>query len=120
MSIVDDPLLVVVMVTGTDDKFPLGDVWLTPLVRARKIDWIDLVRRHVTGDFGKFGHFDAIGVTADEIARGCLATDDDAKLNKIAVLKGRGRVLSVYDEYWVVTESNGKDVETTVLLGEED
>ena len=52
-------------------------------------------------------HFDAIEVTADEIARGCFATDDDGKLNKIAVLKGRGRVLSVYDKYWVVTESNG-------------
>ncbi len=77
---------------------------------------------HVRGDWGEFGHFDEIHLTDDEYHRGCLATDNDAKINKSNVLNKRWRVMSGYTTrrgklIWIITYIEKGN--TTVLLPEE-
>jgi hypothetical protein len=109
-------------------RFDLGGLYITTAaIRAchrSGDDWRALIRRHASGDFGGIGSLDDIDVTNEEIEGGCFVTDDEAKLNKISLVRGRGRVHSIYrthqgDEIWVMTDSNGRDAETTLMLAEE-
>lgn len=66
--------------------------------------------RHVTGDWGEHGKHDEIEVTDREIKEGPWATSDGGKLNKIALLRNRDRVMSIYSlpdndkqKIWVFT-----------------
>ena len=54
----------------------------------------EFLARHVRGDWGEFGRFDAIQLTDDEQRRGWEATDDSGKINKSNVLNRRDRVMS--------------------------
>jgi hypothetical protein len=107
----------------------LGDVFLsTKAIRAchqAGEDWKLLIRRHADGDFGQAGRLAEIEVTPEEVRGGCLVTDADAKLNKVSVVRGRGRVQSIYqtcrgDDVWLVTDFDGEGFrETTMMLDEE-
>jgi hypothetical protein len=82
----------------------------------------EFLARHVRGDWGAFGRYDAIQLTADERRRGWEATDNSGKINKSNVLNRRDRVMSEYQtgqgtRLWVITSLNGGG--TTVLLPEE-
>lgn len=50
----------------------------------------DLLRHHVSGDFGKAGHYNDIllTLTQEELELQALATSDDGKLTAIAVKTG--------------------------------
>ena len=84
----------------------------------------NLLRRHVSGDFGKAGHYNEIlpSLTEEEIALQALATSDDGKLNAIAIKTGDGRVMSYYcindEPVWVSTYL-GEGGYTTILLPSE-
>jgi hypothetical protein len=52
--------------------------------------------RHARGDWGRFGRYKDTSVSAEEMRRGELATGDTAKLNKIGIVRGQGRVMSEY------------------------
>jgi hypothetical protein len=105
--------------------FPLGRVRVTggavsALERAG-LRAPELLARHARGDWGKAGRHAEISVTDREMREECFATSDEKKLNKISVTKKRGRVLSIYPEVggkvvWVITELDGGQAETTVLL----
>ena len=99
-----------------DGKFLLGPIWLTPGICDKGVNWRPLLQRHASGDFGLFGQLDQITITPAELQGGCFVTDDDGKLNKIAIIRGHGRIMSIYDDIWIVTEFNGSDAETTVLF----
>jgi hypothetical protein len=73
----------------------------------------DLLRRHVSGDFGKAGHYNDIlpTLTQEELELQALATSDDGKLNAIAVKTGDGRIMSYYS-------INGEDIWVSTYLGE--
>jgi hypothetical protein len=83
------------------------------------------VARHLAGDWGTTGTFDATEVTDRERQYGSMATDDDAKLNRLAVEANNGsRVMSSYvlsdgTRLWVSTEGTGKHRNTCVLLPED-
>jgi hypothetical protein len=108
--------------------FALGSkVTVTPgaalALAAAGLDAGALVARHARGDWGRCGRAAAVAVSAEELRLGALATEDDAKLNKIAALTGEGRVLSSYDlpggeRLWVLT-SLGAGGYTTVMLPED-
>ncbi|ODU02204.1 MAG: hypothetical protein ABS79_00755 [Planctomycetes bacterium SCN 63-9] len=109
-------------------RFDLGRLYVTTAaIRAchrSGEDWKTLIRRHATGDFGRIGRLDEIEVTNEEIQGGCFVTDDDAKFNKIGLLRGRGRIHSSYhtqggDDIWVITDSSGRQAETTLMLATE-
>jgi hypothetical protein len=56
--------------------------------------------------------------------QGAMATDNAAKLNKIAVLRRRHQVLSIYPrvggrEVWAVTALDDEQAETCLMLREE-
>jgi len=80
------------------------------------------VARHLAGDWGTTGTYDATAVTERERQYGAMATDDGAKLNRLAVEADNGsRVLSTYvlgdgTDLWVATEGQGKHRNTCVLL----
>lgn len=80
------------------------------------------VSRHLRGDWGSAGTWDTTVVTDRERQYGAMATDDGAKLNRLAVeLDNGSRIISTYPladggEVWVVTEGTGADRVTTVLL----
>lgn len=97
--------------TVTNPRFALGQVVATPgaleaLAKAGQTPH-ELLRRHVTGDWG------------------CVCPDD-AKLNDQA-LKDGSRLLSVYplgtgDRIWIITEAaddSGHRAATTLLLPDE-
>lgn len=103
------------MTRGVEALLQDGDV--TPL---------DLVKRHLSGDFGIHGRFDEIDVTDEELREGPLATADDGKLNKAAILQDKlgewqGRIMSAYivndEKVWIITEADRSA--TTLLLPEE-
>jgi hypothetical protein len=108
--------------------FPLGRVRITEgaisaLERAG-LRAPELLARHARGDWGKAGHYAEITVTDREMRDGCFATSIEGKLNKISVTKKQGRVLSIYpkvggENVWVLTDLDGGQAETTVLLGNE-
>lgn len=80
------------------------------------------VGRHVRGDWGTTGTWDATEVTERERLYGAMATDDGAKLNRLSVEMDNGsRIISTYtladgEELMVITEGTGADRVTTVLL----
>ena len=80
------------------------------------------VARHVAGDWGDHGTYEPVEVTERERQYGAMATDDGAKLNRLAVDADNGsRVLSTYTladgtALWVSTEGEGKHRNTCVLL----
>ena len=84
----------------------------------------NLLRRHVSGDFGKAGHYNEIlpSLTEEELTLQALATSDDGKLNAIAIKTGDGRVMSYYcindEPVWVSTYL-GEGGYTTILLPSE-
>lgn len=81
----------------------------------------ELIRRHVTGDFGTAGQYADIKptITPQEWSEGVFATSEDGKLNVIAIERKEGRVCSYYTlgehTVWVITEL-GPYGYTTVLL----
>ena len=108
--------------------FPLGSkVTVTPravaVLKEANLDALDFVARHVCGDWGRGVKAADITVTDSELKLGQMATEDDDKLNKIAVLTGQGRVLSNYalpngGRLWVLT-SLGAGGYTTAMLPED-
>ena len=108
-----------------------GQVVATPgaiqALEDAKVQVLGMVHRHLSGDWGVFGTFEETVVTDRERELGPMATDDDAKLNRIATEKNDGsRILSKYQLntaggtiVWVVTEGDGTDRVTTVLLPSE-
>jgi hypothetical protein len=77
-----------------DALFPVGTIRVTAgavevLERARQQTW-DFLTRHVKGDWGEFGRLEGTAVTEEEVREGAAVTDDDAKLNKIALHHRRG------------------------------
>jgi len=80
------------------------------------------VARHLAGDWGRHGTFDATEVTERERQYGAMATSDDGKLNRLAVEADNGsRVMSSYTlsdgtALWVSTEGQGEHRNTCVLL----
>jgi hypothetical protein len=108
-------------------RFRLGKVTLTPgaveALGEASQHASEVLARHVRGDWGTFGHFEQIALTADERRRGWEATDDSGKINKSNVLNGRDDVMSEYEtdrgrRLWVIT-SLARAGGTTVLLPEE-
>jgi len=80
-----------------------------------------LLSRHAAGDFGAFGRYAAIALSAREEREGASATSDDAKLNAWGV-RHAGRIISKYVLHtgavvWIITESDRSA--TTILLPEE-
>jgi hypothetical protein len=68
--------------------------------------------RHARGDWGLNGKLTETTVTPQELVAGCVATDNDAKLNRIAIeTRGKGhgaftsrfRLPGVKDELWIIT-----------------
>jgi uncharacterized protein YchJ len=80
------------------------------------------VSRHLAGDWGAHGTYATTEVTERERQYGAMATDDDAKLNRLAVDQADGsRVMSKFIMadgrwLWVVTEGTGEHRNTCVLL----
>jgi hypothetical protein len=108
-------------------RFPIGAVVTTPgaskaLADARQ-GAAEFIARHAAGDWGKNGHLDKTKVTARQTKEGACATDDVAKLNKIAVDGGAsGRIESEYqtskgERLWVMTTLSHR--ETVVMLPSE-
>ena len=97
--------------------FNLQQCTITPaaldILEQASISPSHLLRRHVSGDFGKAGHYNEIlpNLTEEEIALQALATSDDGKLNAIAIKTGDGRIMSYYG-------INGEDVWVSTYLGE--
>jgi hypothetical protein len=83
------------------------------------------VDRHVAGDWGEHGTYAGVEISERERQYGAMATDDDGKLNKLAVDANNGsRVMSKYTlptgvVLWVSTEGAGKHRNTCVLLPED-
>ena len=83
------------------------------------------VDRHVGGDWGEHGTYETVEVTERERQYGAMATDDDGKLNKLAVDANNGsRVMSRYTlptgvVVWVSTEGEGQHRNTCVMLPED-
>jgi hypothetical protein len=92
--------------------FPLGPVAVTPgavesLAGAGR-HLAEFLGRHVAGDWGKAGRLDETEVTANELRHGAAVTDNEAKLNAIALHHRRGRVMSIYptresETLWIFT-----------------
>ena len=114
---------------GPEPMIGLGTVFVsTAAIQAMHEagrHWADYLRCHAGGDCGGAGHLAEVVVTPREVRDGCLATDDDGKLNKVAFARGRGRVHSTYqtprsDNIWVITDFDGDRFrETTLMLDRE-
>ena len=82
------------MVTPHEPKplIDLGQVVTTPgaveLLEGSGVTAESLLDRHVCGDWGAAGLYHATELTADELARGPMATSDNGKLNKQAIDSG--------------------------------
>jgi hypothetical protein len=80
------------------------------------------VRRHLAGDWGTHGNYTETVVTDRERQYGAMATDDDAKLNRLAVDQDDGsRVMSRYEladgtALLVCTQGEGRHRSTCVML----
>ena len=110
-----------------DALFTLGKITVTPGAVEALADASqhasEFLARHVRGDWGEYGHFDEIELTADERRRGWEATEDSGKINKSNVLNRRDRVMSEYTtthgrRLWVSTYFD-RGGGTTLLLPEE-
>lgn len=113
--------------TPASAQFNPGVIVVTPSVQAlvgNSTPIKTLLDRHLSGDFGKSGHFTAIDISDHELQHGALATDDSGKLNKLAIL---GKYHSVLSEYslgsqvvWIATEDvNGTETRTTIMVPSE-
>lgn len=116
------------MVDRNHQLFDPGRCCVTPAAAAALdavgLDAMALIRRHVSGDWGVHGSFEETTVTDRERQLGSMATDDDAKLNRLAVESDNGsRIMSEYQladddqtRVWISTEGGGADRVTTVML----
>ncbi len=116
--------------TVTGQRFELGRVVITrgalTHCEDRDIDYLTLLMRHATGDFGEVGHLDTVKLSRAEKQHGAYATDDGLKLNAVAILKG-GMILSIYqgpgdtsdNRIWIQTMLAGDATYTTILLPSE-
>lgn len=81
-------------------RFALGTVTVTPGAVAALAEAGEhaaaFLTRHVQGDWGAFGHCDAITLSDDELRRGWEATDDTGKVNCWNLLQRRDMVMSEY------------------------
>lgn len=110
--------------------FDLGKVVITcrakDLCERCGINYVGLLMRHVSGDFGTVGKFSDCVLTEYEFEKGALATDDGLKLNTIAVRLNDGMILSTYpvsgvdnSTIWIITMLAGIETYTTILLPNE-
>lgn len=115
-----------IMQNTNTNLFELGSIVAThaalnELERAETLPTA-LLSRHAAGDFGDFGKYAEIKLTAREEREGALATDDGAKLNAWGV-RHAGRIISKYvlpttdAVVWIITEQDRSA--TTILLPEE-
>jgi hypothetical protein len=96
-------------------------------LEAAGLDVGAFLHRHASGDWGVHGRFEETTVTDRERQFGSMATDDDAKLNRLAVESDNGsRIMSEYrlpdddqTRVWISTEGGGADRVTTVMLPSE-
>jgi hypothetical protein len=108
-------------------RFPLGRITVTAgavdaLAQATQ-HAVEFLERHVRGDWGAYGIYDQIELTADEQRRGWEATDDSGRINKSNLFNQRDSVMSEYTtgqgrRLWIITRLGGAS-ETSVLLPEE-
>jgi len=107
--------------------FDLGIVLVTPGVMALldERQQAQFLARHWRGNFGKHGNFWDIveTLTDDELEHGAMETNEDSKLNAIAIRTGgdvHNIVLSVYEHqertFWILTHIGQY---TTLLLPSE-
>lgn len=119
------------MVDRPRQLFEPGRCGVTPGAAAALesigMDAAGLIHRHVCGDWGVHGTFDGTTVTDRERQYGSMATDDDAKLNRLAVEANNGsRIMSEYrlddadqTRVWVSTQGSGDERHTVVMLPSE-
>ena len=119
------------MVDTARQLFDLGRCGITPgaaaALEAVGLDAAVFLHRHASGDWGKHGTFTDTEVTDRERQFGAFATDDDAKLNRLAVEQNNGsRIMSEYrlddaerTRLWISTEGTGEHRNTMVLLPSE-
>jgi hypothetical protein len=119
------------MVDRVRELFNPGRCAVTPgavaALESAGVEPVALIHRHVSGDWGIHGTFNDIVVTDDERRRGAFATDDDGKLNRLAVEQNDGsRIMSEYrlddaerTRVWIVTEGMPDDRTTVVMLPSE-
>lgn len=111
-------------------SFDLGKVVITrganDLCERNSINYIGLLLKHASGDFGTVGHFDDCELTDHDLENGALATDDGLKLNSIAVRINDGMILSIYSAsknndstIWIITMLAKAETYTTILVPEE-
>ena len=81
--------------------------------------------RHAAGDFGTVGHLKNVKLSRAERQHGAYATDDGLKLNAVAILDGKGMVMSIYQrkdadtKIWIQTMLADEETYTTILLPSE-
>lgn len=108
---------------------PLGTTLLAPgasdVLDEADENAADLYARHACGDWGSIGKYAETEIDDDVRRRGALATADSAKLNKLAIEQGGGRILSSYqvstgDTLWVMTEADWATAPVTTILTPEE
>jgi hypothetical protein len=85
---------------------------------------IEFLMRHLQGDWGDCGQAANIVATDEEVQAGPLCTEDDGKVNKLALLTRSGRIMSAYftarkARLWVITDFWPSGPESTILLPHE-
>lgn len=116
--------------TVTGQRFDLGKTVITRDALAHcednGIDYLELMMKHATGDFGTVGHLDNANLTQAERQHGAFMTDDSLKLNAVAIESQQGMVMSVYpssetpdSKIWIQTLLADENTYTTILLPSE-
>jgi hypothetical protein len=108
------------MVDTPRQLFDLGRCGITPgaaaALEAVGLDAAVFLHRHASGDWGKHGTFTDTEVTDRERQFGAFATDDDAKLNRLAVEQNNGsRIMS---EYRLIITTKSSQSEQKVVVPE--
>jgi hypothetical protein len=108
-------------------QFRLGNAAITKrafaFCRQHGIDYLALVVRHATGDFGMVGHLRDAQLSRAERQHGSYATDDPLKLNAVAIESRQGMAMSIYPapdnhdgRIWIQTHLAGDKTCTAILL----
>ena len=104
---------------------PLGTTLLTPganeVLSEADENPADLYVRHACGDWGSIGKYAETEIDDEVRRRGVLATADGAKLNKLAIENGAGRIMSSYqvstgETLWVMSEDDWSSAPVTTIM----
>lgn len=116
----------------TGQRFKIGRSVITRGALAycedHNIDYLELLMRHATGDFGDVGKLDNAVLTELERQNGAIETSDDLKLNAIAIESEspQRNILSIYStpehresKIWIQTLLADEETYTAILLPSE-